>query len=145
MSEIIYREIKNSDYTEIQEIINESFGLYKYIDNPKVLNTFLKKYLQSCLAEKTFSCIAERDKKIIGVILGNSKSDYAIFKHVKPILMTGWYSLVMELQNISTKEKTEDYKRMHKLYNELLTNSKKEFEGVLTLFAVIEGSRGLGV
>ncbi|HBF65213.1 MAG TPA: hypothetical protein DDW34_05060 [Clostridium sp.] len=85
VSEIIYREIKNCDYTEIQEIINESFRLYKYIDNPTVLKTFLKVYLQSCLSEKTFSCVAEKDKKVIGVILGNAKSDYSKLKHLKPI------------------------------------------------------------
>ncbi len=53
MNEIIYREIKKDDYGTIQSIINESFGLYRYIDNEKVLKNLLKLYLQSCLATKS--------------------------------------------------------------------------------------------
>lgn len=145
MSEVIYKQIKKCDYKEIEAIINESFGLYKYFNNPKVLKTVLKVYLQSCLAEETFSCVAEKDNKVIGVILGNAKSDYSLLKHLKPIVMMGWYSLVMAVQAISTKESISDYKRMHKIYHELLVSSGKEFDGVLTLFAVTENSRGLGV
>ncbi|GEM_PF-5833112 len=33
MNEIIYREIKKDDYETVKSIINESFGLYRYIDN----------------------------------------------------------------------------------------------------------------
>lgn len=145
MAEIIYRKLKKGDYNEVETIINESFELYKYIDNPKILNTVLKIYLQSCLAEKTFSCVAEKDEKVIGVILGNAKNDYNILKHLKPIFMMSWYSLVMAVQSIGAKEATSDYKRMHKIYHELSANCGKKFDGVLTLFAITDNSRGFGV
>lgn len=142
---ITYREIKKSDYEEIKAIINESFGLHKYIENPRVLKTALEIYLQSCLAEATFSCVAERDKQVIGIILGNAKNDYSLLKHLKPILLTGWYSLVIAVQTIGAKESISDYQNMQKIYHELLVSSGKKFDGVLTLFAVTESSRGLGV
>ncbi len=31
MNKVIYRSIKKSDFKSIESIINESFGLYKYV------------------------------------------------------------------------------------------------------------------
>ncbi|MEG0692876.1 MAG: GNAT family N-acetyltransferase [Oscillospiraceae bacterium] len=145
MSEIIYRKLKKEDYNEVEEIINQSFGLYHYVDNPKMLNMLLKSYLQSCLAEKTFDCVAQKDGKVVGVILGNSKSDYKIFSHFKPTLAMIYYGILMNFQSLKCKEKADDYKNLHKIYAEFLKNRKNQFDGVLTLFAVSEDCRGLGV
>jgi len=119
MNEIIYREIKKDDYETVKSIINESFGLYRYIDNEKVLKNLLKLYLQSCLAEKTFSCVAEKD-----VVLYNS---------------------ITTLKAIQYKSNISDYRNMHHIYHKLLAGREAEFDGVLTLFAVTEDCRGLGV
>lgn len=142
---VIYRPIRRSDYNEIKEIINDSFGLHKYFNNTKILKTVLKVYLQSCLAEKTFSCIAEKDNEVIGVIFGNAKSDYSTIRHLKPITLTGWYSLVLNIQAIIRGENIGEFKSMLITYSNLLTRSNRTFDGVLTLFAVTEESRGLGV
>lgn len=96
---VIYREIKKSDYGTIETIINNSFGLYKYVNNPKVLESLLKVYLQSCLAEKTFSCIAEKDGKVVGVILGQAKSDYKYLAHLNHIFAIAFHSAAMTLKS----------------------------------------------
>ncbi|WP_346847339.1 GNAT family N-acetyltransferase [uncultured Clostridium sp.] len=145
MNEIIYREIKKDDYETVKSIINESFGLYRYIDNEKVLKNLLKLYLQSCLAEKTFSCVAEKDGNIVGVILGKSKNDYKILTHLKNILGVVLYNSITTLKAIQYKSNISDYRNMHHIYHKLLVGREAEFDGVLTLFAVTEDCRGLGV
>lgn len=145
MNEVIYRPLRKSDHDEIKEIINSSFGLHKYFNNPKVLKTVLKVYLQSCLAEKTFSTIAEKDNKVIGVIFGNAKSDYKILKHIRPILLTRWYSIVLNVKAMIRGENISYFKRMLITYSKLLSSSNRTFDGVLTLFAVTKESQGLGV
>jgi len=49
MDKVLYRKIRKSDFKEVESIINKSFDLYKYVDNPIVLKYFLKTYLYSCL------------------------------------------------------------------------------------------------
>lgn len=145
MNEIRYRKIKKEDYKAVQSMINHSFGLYKYINNEKVLNTLLKVYLQSCLAEKTFSCVAEKDGEVVGIILGQAKRDYKLLPHLPNILAMAYFNIVMSLQAVWYKEKVKDYKNMHQIYHELLKDRKNEFDGVLTLFAITENCRGFGV
>lgn len=142
---VIYREIKKSDYGAIEAIINNSFGLYKYINDPKVLKSLLKMYLQSCLAEKTFSCIAEKDGKVVGVILGQAKSDYKYLSHLNHIFSVGFHSAAMTLKSTLYQCSTSDYKKVHEIYHKLISGKEKEFDGVLTLFAVTQDCRGLGV
>lgn len=61
MSAIIYRKIQRQDHEAICALINQGFGLYRYVNHPNLLKKVLKAYLHSCLAEKTFSCVAEKD------------------------------------------------------------------------------------
>lgn len=145
MNKITYREIQKTDFESIKSIINESFGLYRYVDNPSVLKSFLNVYLQSCLSEKTFSCVAEKEGKIIGVILGQAKSDYNYFTHLGPIFALTFHSVVMACKGRIYKSDTSDYKRMHQIYHELRSSSGQEFDGVLTLFAVTSECRGFGI
>ncbi|MEW9096120.1 MAG: GNAT family N-acetyltransferase [Clostridiaceae bacterium] len=145
MSSIIYREIKRSDYDQIREIINQSFGLYKCVDNGKILDSMLHAYLQSCLAEQTFHCVAEKDGKVIGVIMGQAKNKYHALAHLTPAISLIWYSLKMNAQAALHHCDIDVYKRLHQIYHEFLIGREKEFDGVLTLFAVSEECRGLGV
>lgn len=145
MNKITYREIRKADFESIKNIINESFGLYRYVDNPSVLKSFLNVYLQSCLSEKTFSCVAEKEGKVIGVILGQAKCDYKYFAHLGPIFAMAFHTVAMACKARIYKNNNSDYKRMHQIYHELRSSSGQEFDGVLTLFAVTADCRGLGV
>jgi ribosomal protein S18 acetylase RimI-like enzyme len=102
-------------------------------------------YLQSCLAEKTFSCIAEKDGRVVGVILGQAKSDYKYLAHLNHIFAIAFHSAAMTLKSTLYQCSTSDYKKVHEIYHKLISGKEKEFDGVLTLFAVTQDCRGLGV
>lgn len=145
MNEVIYREIEKKDYDAVMLIMNQGFGLYRYVDDPKTLQVFLNLYLQSCLSEKTFSCVAEKGGKVVGVILGKANSRYTVVSHLPNILSVLYYNTIMAVKSARYKVSTNDYKNLHKIYRDFLKNRKGEFDGVLTLFAVSEDCRGLGV
>lgn len=139
-----YREIKKEDYTAIKNIINESFGLYRYVNDKRVLGSFLNSYLYSCLSEATFTCAAVRDERVVGVIMGNAKRDYRSGSHLKYTLAAGYYSAAMTVKSAIYSTPVSDYRRMHRIYHELRSDCGREFDGVLTLFAITEDCRGLG-
>lgn len=145
MSQIIFREVETKDLVDIKYLINTSFQIYKYIRDDDILDTFLNIYVESCLAEKTFSQVAEKDGKIIGVIFGNSKRNYSILAHLKPIIKGFYYGVKMKIQARVLKVNMEEQNKIHAVYKELLKKSGKKFDGVLTLFIVDEKFRGSGI
>lgn len=142
---VIYREIKKADYAAIKNIINESFGLYRYVNDKNVLKSGLDIYLQSCLAEQTFTCVAEADGKVVGVIMGQSKCDYRKLPHLKYIISLVYHNILFNVKAFFAKTDVSDLNLMHQIYDDQLKKSEQTFDGVLTLFAVSAECRGLGV
>lgn len=75
MNTVKYRSLVKEDYEPIKHLIGEAFGFNKFITDKKFLNSLLNFYLHSCILESSFSKVAEKDNKIIGVILGDSEKD----------------------------------------------------------------------
>lgn len=67
MKKIIYRTLEKKDYPQICKMICTAFGLNSYVSDSKTLALVNKHYLCSCLAEQTYSCVAEIDGQIVGV------------------------------------------------------------------------------
>lgn len=145
MEKVIYRQIEKRDYTAVEEIINRSFGLFRYVSNREILDYFKKQYLYSCLAEATYAYVAVQNQKVIGVIMGNAKSEYHITSHLKYILKAFYFGTKMNRIKKSEARGIEDYKNVHHIYHSFSKEHSGEFDGVLTLFAVEEAARGLGV
>lgn len=145
MSKIIYRPLQKRDAPAAELLINESFGLYLYVTDKKTLSHMTHAYLQSCLAEQTYCQVAEKDDQVVGVIMGKADKYYRISTHLFPMCAVLWQSMCMNVQAHRSGANTADYKIMHKIYHELLTGRKNNYDGVLTLFAVDSACRGYGV
>lgn len=145
MEGIKYRSMDKNDCLSVSEIINQAFGLNQYVSEEKALKCFKQQYVYSCLSEATYTLVAEQNDKVIGVIMGNAKSDYKILAHLRYMLLSFGYGIKMKYYGRKSKEGIEDYKRLHEIYHNFSKKHKGEFDGVLTLFAVNENCRGLGV
>ncbi|MGI5895354.1 MAG: GNAT family N-acetyltransferase [Oscillospiraceae bacterium] len=145
MKSVKYRPIQKKDYVAVSKILSKAFGLHGYVSDHKLLECFEMQYVYSCLSEATYTCIAELDDEIIGVIMGNSKTDYNILSHLPYILKTFYYNRKMQHFKKNDAKGIEDYHKVHKMYHMFSKKHKNEFDGVLTLFAVSENCRGLGV
>ena len=82
MSKIIYRDINKKDYEDIKKLICETFGFDKFIKNEDLLDITTALYLQECIEDSSFSKIAEKDNKVIGMILGKSNNDKLIVPEI---------------------------------------------------------------
>lgn len=148
MEQILYRKIKIKDYKYIKNMMNKNFHLYKYIEDERILKPFLNSYLYSCLAEKTFSSVAEKDGKIIGIILGKANNDKNILNILKSafyMTLYFFYILITFFKSILYKTDIKQYKGITKIYKILMEKANKKFDGVLTLFVVSENFQGYGI
>lgn len=145
MENIKYRAIEEKDYNEVGEILNQAFGLFKYMPDEKMLENFKLQYVYSCLTEATYTSVAEKDGRVVGIIMGNAKSDYNVFSHFSYIFKTILYSLKMGWHGRKYKKQMKEYKKLHRIYHEFSKKHKNDFDGVLTLFAVDKDCQGLGV
>lgn len=141
MKEFIYRRLKKSDYNEVQNLISDAFGLHDYVEDEKMLEKVKKMYLYSCLSEQKFSRVAVHKGKIVGIIMGASKNDTFKGSNLLNALKLMYYTLLLCFVK---SHKSMGHNEVHKAYRELIKGMKKDFDGVLTLFAVKEDVRGRG-
>lgn len=143
MSKIQYRSVEAGDYDALGEIINQAFGLFRYVPDREQLEWFKKQYVYSCLSEATYTCAAVRDGTVVGVIMGNAKTDYHPLRHlpyVVKMLFCTW-----KMKRRGDPAGMDDFERLHKIYRNFSERHPGEFDGVLTLFAVNADCRGCGV
>ena len=145
MSKVVYRPIKKEDYEAIKAIINEAFGLHKLIKDKRILNHFLNIYLHSCLGETTFTNVAEKDKKVIGLIFGNAEKKIKKANSIYHSMIVLYNYLTIKLIPSKDRDAMKEFKKMLNAYDELIANRKNDFQGSVTLFAVTAECRGLGI
>lgn len=145
MNQIIYTPITKNDYPAIKSLINEAFEFYKFIEDEKFLDKCLTIYLRMCLAETTFSSIARKDGKIIGVILGNAKGKVSRLSTLNHIAHTAYHLIQLMFAKKSSKSMLNQYLKVLKTYNQFLSPRKDSFQGSIELFIVSKESRGLGL
>ncbi|MDZ4992745.1 GNAT family N-acetyltransferase [Clostridium perfringens] len=145
MNKITYRKIEKTDYEEVKKITNEAFKLYKLVDYKELLNKVLTIYLHSCLQETTYSLIAPKDNKPVGVTLGNLSKNNSIKNSIYHFGVILSNYILIALRNSKEKKELKQFTTVSKAYEKLLENRKDESQGSLTLFAVREGYRGFGI
>lgn len=145
MHTIHYRPIRRGDFPAVGEILNQAFGLHRYVPDPKTLASFKLQYVYSCLSEATYTCVAEQDGQVIGIIMGNARRDYRPVPHLPYAAAAGWQGLKMRRYSGKHRTGIQDFHRLHQIYQDFSRKHRDEFDGVLTLFAVNEACRGLGV
>jgi len=140
-SKIYYREIQKSDYPALAKLISDTWNYEKFC-SPKIAAKMGAIYLRGCLAEQNFTCVAEKDDVPVGVIMGKSKnSEIASIKHRAAQL-----PLILSMMlSGEAREVMKIFKEMHVLYEQLLKESGKAFDGELSFFAVKEDQRGTGI
>ncbi len=143
MTEIIYRPIKKSDFGSVSSLIEETFELADFVSDKGLLTTFCKSYLYDCLAEATFIEVAEKDKQVIGVIMGNADSEYSYVEHANYFFQLGIQKVKILLNK--NKKELKHYNEMLAVYDKFYQKHKDKFDGVLTLFAVDESYQGHGI
>lgn len=145
MDEVIYRSLVKEDYESVKELIGEAFGFNEFIKDRKFLDSILNIYLQDCILGSSFSKVAERNNKIIGVILGDSKKDKNRLKKAHNTLSLAYTMLKVLMANKENKKFIKEFSKVQDTYKELMQGKEDDFQGCVQLFIVSGESRGLGV
>lgn len=145
MDQITYRSLVKEDYKSVKELICEAFGFNEFIKDRNFLDSVLNIYLQSCILESSFSKVAEKNNKIIGVILGDAKKDKNRLKKAHNTLSLAYTMLKVFMTNKKNKKFIKEFSKVQDTYKELIKGKKDDFQGCIQLFIVSGESRGLGV
>lgn len=145
MNTVTYRSLVKEDYEAVKTLIGEAFGFNELIKDKKFLDSVLNIYLQGCILESSFSKVAEKDNKIIGVILGDSKKDKNRLKKAHNTLSFAYSMLKVLIANKENKKFIKEFSKVQDAYKELIKEKEDDFQGCIQLFIVSGESRGLGV
>lgn len=135
------REYKKEDYETIKNIIRKTWN-YDQLTDSKTANKLAKVFLDSCLNNYTFSRVALQDEKVIGIILLNDikKHKFSFRKTMKQ-----FKSVTSLLLSKKGRQVCKLFGNISGLDNELLKENNKKYQAELSLFAIDENARGLGI
>jgi ribosomal protein S18 acetylase RimI-like enzyme len=145
MSEVIYREIMKDDYDRIKELIDEAFGIHDLIQDKIFLDVILNLYLQSCILDSSFSKVAVKDNRVIGIILGKAQKDKHRLAKTHNLLSLANAFIKIITANKENKKSAKELAKVQHTYKEIIQGKKDDFQGYIELFIVSGESRGLGV
>lgn len=70
---IEYREYRPKDADDVKAIVGDAFSAGSYTSQPELLNKALDLILGESLAESTYSQVAVKDGRVVGVLKGRLK------------------------------------------------------------------------
>lgn len=145
MSGVIYRKLLKKDFNTIKNLIGEAFGFNQFIKDKIFLDSVLTSYLQNCILESSFSKVAEKDNKVIGIILGKANEDNSKLIEDSSPLTTNTNEIQSIIEVKENKTVINELLKIKNTYNEIIDGRKNAFQGCIQLFIVSKESRGLGI
>ncbi|MEO4052418.1 GNAT family N-acetyltransferase [Solibacillus sp. CAU 1738] len=145
MDNLAYRELTKKDYERVKELICEAFGFGEFIEDKNFLDSILNIYLHSCILDSSFSKVAVKNNKVIGVILGSAKKDKKRLPKSQSILVIAAAFFKLMITSKENKKLFKEFIKIQEIYKEIIQGKQDSFQGCIQLFIVSEESRGLGV
>ncbi|WP_432352908.1 GNAT family N-acetyltransferase [Sporosarcina sp. A2] len=138
---IQFREIKREDYPALEKIISDTWEYERYC-SPQVAKQMATFYLASCLANQTFTCVAENNGIAVGVIMGKVEKNFQTPMRyaTQGLLATGNLKRTKEGRHMAKL-----FEGFDRLNHRLLDQSRLKFEGELAFFIVGSDQRGNGI
>lgn len=139
---VILRELKWSDLNALENVIRKTWDYDKFA-TPETAGKLAKAYLSSCLANQTYTRVAEVNGVTAGVILGKNTE-----KHSLPVEVPLAAKLQPYARHFDLKEGREIlnfYRDVDGIDDQLLKRCGKDYQGEVSLFALSPEYRGLGI
>lgn len=138
---IKFREYRNEDAPYLEDIIRKTWE-YDRFCSEKIAKDMASLYLRSCLASQSFTRVALKDGKPVGIIMAKN-----IRKYKRKIKWT--MQAVMAMMKIYMKSEGRQvcnvFKEINNLDENLLKERKRNYEGEVVFFAISEKCRGTGI
>ncbi len=139
--QINFREYKSADRAAVAEIIRKTWS-YDRFAGPETAGKMAEVFLDSCLANQTFTQVAVIENTPVGIIMAKS-----IKTHRCSIKF--WFKRTFSILSLlATKEGRSVaciFGGVNGIDKELLCDCEKEYQGELAFFAIDASYRGRGI
>jgi len=144
MTDITYRPFRGEDSADVKAIIDESFSIHRYVPRPRLLDSALEIYLRERLVASTWTRVAVKDGRVIGVIMGQVHGEPRLPGGLRNRLLTWAHMLKIGALGLRDLRSLRQYFAFGGVYRALRERTKAPLTDELTLFAVSSAARGLG-
>lgn len=139
--EIILREYQKSDARYLAEIIRDTWK-YGQLCSSKAADKLAKVYLNSCLANQTFTQVVLIDNIPAGIIMGKNIAAYRCpLKYRIPQIL----SILSLYLNKEARNVSRIFQAVTSIDEDLLKESGRSYDGEVAFFAVNSMYRGKGI
>ncbi|MEG0014915.1 MAG: GNAT family N-acetyltransferase [Cellulosilyticaceae bacterium] len=145
MDKVIYRGLVKEDYEQVKKLIDEAFGFNEFIKDRNFLDAILTIYLQDCILASSFSKVAVKNNRVIGMILGDAKKDRKRLKKAHNFSSLISSGIKLMFSSKENKKALKEFSKIQNAYKEMMQGKKDDFQGCIQLFIVSTESRGLGI
>ncbi len=140
-----FRELRKEDYDQIKKIINETWNFDSFSDHSGQVRNALEIYLRNCLLQQNYSRVALDKGVPVGLILGRINRDFKPLKQIPHLFALIWAGLKFSLRIFAGKKFIQQAREERRVYDKLLRERKRVFDGEVVLFIVSPNERGRGL
>ncbi len=141
MSQIVTREFQRKDADALKNIIAETWH-YNELCPPKTADRLAGVYLNSCLANQTYTRTALIDGIPVGIIMGKNKNVHKCPLKYRIRQMT---SIIRLFFNKEGRQISKIFGCVTEIDKELLAENRRDYVGEVAFFAVDSRYRGQGI
>ena len=139
---ISFRPIEKQDYSNLEKIISETWN-YEQFCKEKTARKMAKLYLAGCLAEQDFTCVALKDGRAAGVIMGKDlRKRHKTKLKYRLRFLSALFSMALSADGRKTLKM---YGGIDRIDRDLLNGTNQAFDGELCFFVLDRGLRGSGI
>lgn len=135
---IEYREYRPQDADDVKAIVGDAFSAGSYTSQPELLNKALDLILGESLAESTYSQVAVKDGRVVGVLKGRLKGKERIAGSIGDRLRSIARALSLLVNGSGDRTSLLQYLRLPRAYARLRKMVPTPLPDEITLFAVDE-------
>jgi len=140
MDAVVIRDVVQTDMSAIKRIIGKTWGAGSEEESVAPLGL----YLNQILYQTTFGRVAELNGEVVGVILGEVKTERPVYRMMQEDGMV--HTLAMFKSSVEERQGFHDFiTTTNENYKQLVADYKDEYQGVVTLLAVDADARGLNL
>lgn len=139
--QLTFRCYKKEDFKVIKNIIREAWK-YDSFASPKIADKMAAVFLNSCLANQTFTQVAVLDNTPVGIIMGKNIKK---FKNSFTLLLKRTISIFDLLCRKEGRNVSKIFGNVNGIDKELLESSPIQYDGEVAFFAVDKQCRGYGI
>lgn len=139
--QIIFREYQKKDRMAAAEIIRKTWNYDKFA-GPKTAGKMAEIFLDSCLANQTFTQVAVIENTPVGIIMAKSMKSHRCSIQ---LWLQRTFSILSLLATKEGRAVSRIFGGISGIDKELLRECKKDYQGEIAFFAIDARYRGRGI